>query len=188
MSVAGTVGARLDPLMAFNFTVGLLDTSSTLALVKSAALAAVTDVALGGFAACRGLDITLDVEDFREGGRNDAVLKFPTRATWSPLVLERGIGAGTALWDWHYDFVLGRGKRRDGVIALLDDLHLPSHIWWFTRGIPTRYTGPSLNAKESAVAIETLEIQHEGLYQVPYVGYGAAAVGTGIGALVTGGL
>jgi phage tail-like protein len=188
MSIAGAVGVRDDPLMAFNFTVGLLDTSSTLALVQSAALAAVTDVALGGFSACRGLDITLDVEEVREGGRNDAVLKFPTRATWSPIVLERGIGAGTALWDWHYDFVLGQGRRRDGVIALLDDTHLPSHMWWFRRGIPTRYTGPSLDAKESAVAIEALEIQHEGLTQVPNVGLGAAAVGAGITALVTGGL
>jgi phage tail-like protein len=186
MSVAGSIGVRLDPLMAYNFTVGLLDTSSTLALVKSAALAAVTDVALGGFTGCRGLDIVLEVEDHREGGRNDAVLKFPTRTTWSPIVLEHGIGAGTALWDWHYDFVLGQGKRRDGVIALLDDLHLPSHIWWFKRGIPTRYTGPTLNAKESAVAIESLEITHEGLYQVPYVGYGAAAVGASVAVGVTG--
>lgn len=187
MSLAGAIGIRTDPLLAHNFTINLVNTSSTMALVTSAALSAVADVALGGFSQCRGLELSLEVEEYKEGGRNDAPLKFPTRANWAPIVLEKGVGAGTALWDWHYDFALGKGTRRDGVITLLDDLHLPSHIWWFKRGLPTRYTGPKLDAKENAVAIESLEIVHEGLYQVPYVGLAGAAVNVGISAAVTGG-
>jgi len=186
MALLGAVGIRLDPLMSHNFTVNLLDTSSTMALVKSALVSAVTEVALGGFSECTGLDMSLEVEDYKEGGRNGAVLKFPTRVTWAPIVLKHGVGAGTALWDWHYDFAVGRGKRKDGIITLLNDLHLPAHIWQFRRGLPMKYTGPALTAGQSTVAIEGLEIVHEGLYQLPFVGYGAAAASFGVSAAVTG--
>ena len=175
MSAIGVIGVRLDPSMAYNFTVNLIDSSSTMAIVKSALVSAVADVVLGGFTECTGLETALEVEEHREGGRNDTVLKFPTRVTWQPIVLKHGLGAGSALWDWHYDFCTGKGKRRDGVITLMDDLHVPMRIWYFKRGLPTRYSGPALNAMQNAVAVESVEITHEGIYQVPYVGYAGAA-------------
>jgi phage tail-like protein len=94
------------------------------------------------------------------------------------------MGAGNTLWDWHYGFVTGTGKRRDGLIVLLNDLHLPAHIWHFRRGLPTRYGGPTLNATQSSVAIESIEITHEGIYQVPGVGYAAAGVSAAVGLAV----
>jgi len=186
MSALGAVGIRLYPVMGYNFVVNLVETSSTMALVKSAALSALTDVVLGGFSECTGLDMALEVEEYTEGGRSGAVLKFPSRVTWTPIILKHGVGAGTTLWDWHYDFAVGKGKRRDGVITLLNDLHLPAHIWYFRRGLPVKYAGPPLNAVQSAVAIESIEIAHEGLYQVPLVGYAGAAVSAGVSAAVTG--
>ena len=186
MTALGAVGVRSDPLKAYNFVISLLDTSSTLAAVKSVALSAVTDVALGGFTECAGIDTTLETEEYREGGRNGTTLRFPTRVTWAPIVLKRGVGAGTALWDWHNGFVRGEGRRRDGLISLLDDLHLPSHIWYFRRGLPARYTGPALNAGQSTVAIESIEIVHEGIYQVPYVGLATAAASAGVSAFLGG--
>lgn len=173
--VLGHVGIRGDPLLNHNFVISLLDTSSSLALGKSIALSAVFDVALGGFSECTGIEMSLDVEEYREGGLNGTVHKFPTSVKWSNITLRRGVGAGTALWDWHYGFVEGTGKRRDGVIVLMTDLRLPNNIWYFRRGLPVKYTGPALNAGQSQVAIEAIEIAHEGIYQVPYVGYGAAA-------------
>ena len=38
--------------------------------------------------------------------------------------------------------------------------------WNFVRAWPTKYTGPSLSAEASDVAIESLEIVHEGLERV----------------------
>jgi len=108
-------------------------------------------------------------------------VKAVTTVTWK-LTLKKGMGAGTDLWDWHYGFVVGQGKRRDGVIALMNELQLPSHIWYFRRGLPTRYSGPSLNAAQSAVAIETIEIAHEGLFQIPGIGFGGAAASAAVGA------
>src|SRR5713226_229978 len=174
MAVLGAVGVRTDPLMSYNFLVTLIDSSSSLAM--SVLKSAIFDVALGGFSECSGLEMSLDVEEYREGGRNSEVLQFPTRVRWSKITLKKGMGAGTALWDWHYGFVAGQGKRRDGLIVLMNDLHLPSHIWNFRRGLPTHYSGPSLNASQASVAIESIEIVHEGIYQVPGVGLGAAAV------------
>jgi phage tail-like protein len=175
-SVLGGVGIRPDPVLGYNFVISLLDTSSSLAMAKSIALSAILDVALGGFTECSGLEMSLDIEEYKEGGRNGEYLVFPTRVKWSHITLKRGVGAGTGLWDWHYGFVEGKGKRRDGVITLLNDLHLPNNIWYFRRGLPVKYTGPTMNASQSSVAIESVEIAHEGIYQVPYVGYGGAAV------------
>jgi len=121
--------------------------------------------------------MALDIEEYKEGGRNDTTLKFPTRVKWTNITLKKGIGAGTALWDWHYGFVTGNGKRRDGIVALLNEIHLPAHIWYFRRGLPVKYTAPSLNAGQSNVAVESIEIAHEGIYQLPGVGLAAGAVG-----------
>src|SRR5262249_46464482 len=151
-----------------NFVVSLLDTSSTLATLGSAALSAITDVALGGFNECQGLEMSMKVEDYDEGGNNGGTLKFPGRITWSNITLKKGVGSGTALWDWHYRFIEGRGSRRDGVIVLLNELRVPNNVWFFRRGLPFKYSGPQMRAIENAVAIESIEIAHEGIYQVPF--------------------
>jgi len=175
MSLLSAVGVRADPLLNHNFIVSLVDSSSTLGLLGSLASSAILDVAVGGFSECSGLEMSMQAEEYKEGGRNGAVLKFPSRVTWSNLTLKKGIGVGTALWDWHFGFVEGRGKRRDGIITLLDAQHVPSTIWFFRRGLPVKYTGPSLNATQNNVAIEAIEIAHEGIHQVPGIGAIGAA-------------
>jgi phage tail-like protein len=178
MALAGAAGISLDPVMNHNFLVSLIDTSSSLA--KTIAMAAVFDVVVGGFTECSGLEMTLDVEEYREGGRNGQLLVFPKNTKWSHITLRKGVGAGTALWDWSYGFTEGKGKRRDGVIALMNELHLPNNIWYFRRGLPVKYTGPAMNATQNAVAIEAVEIAHEGIFQLPSVGYAAAAASAAI--------
>ena len=173
---------RADPVLNHNFVVSLLDTSSALAAVGSALMSAVNDVLLGGFSECSGLEMSLKVAEYNEGGNNGAVLKFPGRVSCGNLTLKKGQGSSSALWDWHYSFVVGRGKRRDGLIVLLNELHVPNNIWYFRRGLPLKYTGPAMNATQNSVAIESIEISHEGLWQMPFVGAASA-----IGSLVAGG-
>jgi len=185
MALLSQTGIRSDPVLNHNFVVSLIDTSSTLAILGSAALSAIFDVALGGFSECSGLEMSLKTEDFREGGNNGLVLHFPTRVEWAPITLKKGV-AGTALWDWHYGFVEGRGKRRDGVIVLMTAQKLPNNIWYFRRGLPTKYTGPAMNATQNSVAIESIEITHEGIYQVPFVGAASGGVSAAAGALGVG--
>jgi phage tail-like protein len=167
MAILNALGIRIDPLLNHNFIISLLDTSSTLGTLKSIAVSAVSDIALGGFTECSGLEMSLEIKDFEEGGNNGFVHKLPTRMKWSNLILKKGLGVGSALWDWNFSFVEGTGKRRDGIIALLDDLKQPAVTWYFQRGLPLKYTGPSLNATQNNVAIESIEIAHEGIYQIP---------------------
>jgi phage tail-like protein len=175
MASLGAVGVRSDPLLNHNFLVTLLDSSSTLALVASTAASAIGDVALGGFSECSGVEMSMKTEDYNEGGRNGAALRFPNRVTWSNITLKKGMGLGTALWAWHYGFVQGAGKRRDGTVVLLNEVGVPATIWYFRRGLPVKYSGPSLNATQNNVAIESIEIAHEGIYQLPFAAVDAAA-------------
>jgi phage tail-like protein len=164
---AGAVGVRLDPLRSFNFLVMLVDSGGPAPL---GAVSATLSSALGGFSECSGLEGTIETEDYQPGGENDRVLHFPTRTRWEPIRLRHGIGVSDELWSWHQGFVTGVGRRRDGVIVLQNDLHAPVKAWAFRRGIPVKWTGPTLDAAQSQVAIEEVSIAHEGLELVPGVG------------------
>jgi phage tail-like protein len=175
---AGGVAAALrgDPVLNHNFIVSLLDTGSALDAVMSIGKSALFDVALGGFSECSGLEMTMKTEDYKEGGDNGGMRRFASRVEWSNLTLKKGVGVGTSLWDWHYGFVTGQGRRRDGLVALLNAQHLPVAVWLFTRALPVKDTGPALSATQNAVAIEALEIAHEGVFQVPFAGAVGAAL------------
>lgn len=156
---ASIAALRTDPYRAFNFLITLVDSSSAL----GTALSVIQSAAVGGFSECSGLELSLDAEEYKEGGNNGGSLRFPTRIKWTNLRLKRGMAIAKDLWNWHYGFVEGKVQRRDGIITLQDELHLPVKVWSFTRGLPIKWTGPSLNATQNAVAIEELEIAHEGL-------------------------
>jgi phage tail-like protein len=167
--MSGTAtGTRRDPLLGYNFQVSLLDSRSALGgALAAVTISAVSLTPVAGFSECSGLEGTLETQDHQEGGRNGAVLRFPTRVKWSNLTLRRGMGRGLDLWTWFDGFVNGTGTRRDGVITLQDESHVPRIVWGFRRGLPVKYSGPTLNAAQSAVAVETLEIAHEGLFLIP---------------------
>jgi phage tail-like protein len=179
MTIFSSVGTRVDPVLSHNFTIGLVDSSSALAISDPPGYSAVLDVPVAGFSECSGLEMSMQAEEYKEGGRNGAVLKFLNRVTWTPLTLKRGVTSGTQLWDWFYGFVAGNGRRRDGVITLLDGAHAPQRVWFFRRGLPTKYTGPALNATQNNVAIEAIEITHEGLFQM----HGRSVITMGLDAL-----
>jgi phage tail-like protein len=154
------VALRIDPLGVFNFYLTLIDTSNVVGTLITAAM----NYKVAGFSECSGLEATVEVIDYKEGGLNDYVHKFPTRASHANLTLKHGvIYLYDDLFSWHYDFVQGRGTRKDGLVVLLDEAKKPAKVWKFKRGIPMKWVGPSLNASQSNVAVESLEIAHEGL-------------------------
>jgi phage tail-like protein len=151
---------RIDPLGVFNFYLTLIDASNIVGTLITAAV----NYKVAGFSECSGLEATLEVIDYKEGGVNEYVHKFPTRASHANITLKHGvIYLYDDLWSWHYDFVQGKGKRKDGLVTLLDESRKPAKVWKFKRGIPMKWSGPALNASQSNVAIESLEIAHEGL-------------------------
>ncbi len=163
MALLSQPALRGDPVLNHNFVVSLIDTSSTLALLGSIAMSAIFDVALGGFTECSGLEMSLQTEEYKEGGNNGAYAQVPDarhlvehHAQERRRHGHRAVGLALRLRE-------GKGKRRDGVIVLLNDRHVPNNIWYFRRGLPVKYTGPSLNATQNNVAIESIEIAHEGI-------------------------
>jgi phage tail-like protein len=158
-TVPNSLGNRIDPFRGFNFSVTMSDSTSALSLVFSVS----TVPSVGSFSECSGLETTLEVQDYPEGGNNGLIRRFPGRVSWGPLKLRRGIATNDELWKWHFDFVEGHGRRRDGVITLMDEQQTPVKAWRFKRGLPVKWAGPSMNANQGQVVIEELEIGHEGL-------------------------
>ncbi len=157
---------RPDPIPGFNFAVRLLDAPTMVGAAVAGLFGAKVSVD-AGFRECRGLEGTLQTVDQPEGGLNDRVRRFPTRMTWSPITLSRGVGLSPDLWDWYAAYASGTGRRRDGLIVLLNAARDPVMFWRFRRGLPTRWTGPTLDATSNELAIERLEITHEGLRVQP---------------------
>lgn len=128
----------------------------------------------GGFQECTGLDLEMDVAELQEGGRNNGVIRRVGRGKYSQIILKRGMfidaaRANGALWLWLMNIIDGVRpvERYDGVIEVLDNRGEPGGTvvatWSFERGLPTKISGPQLNAKTGDIAIEELHIAHEGL-------------------------
>jgi phage tail-like protein len=138
-------GRRPDPLRGFRFEVLL------------------PGLATGGFSECSGVSIQTDVKEYPEGGLNTHLQIFPGRASQSRLVLKRGI-VDRALHDWFRDIVAGVIVRRSGSIVVLDEQGArPVAEWQFRDAFPVKWAGPDLNASQSSVAVESVELVHLGL-------------------------
>jgi phage tail-like protein len=156
------------PLTGYRFFVSLdpVDAYLPAALLGGPDLP--TIVGLGAFSDVTGLTGQLEVTAHTEGGRNDFVHQLPGKHTWGPLTFKRGLLRGFGLWNWYRAGLTGSlGARRDGAIILLDRDGLPAMSWTFVGGLAAKWTGPDLNAKDGAIAVEALEVAHEGITQIP---------------------
>jgi len=128
-------------------------------------------VVSGGFQECTGLELEMDVTEYAEGGRNDGLVQRPGRVKYPRLVLRRGMThppdgrVDSLMWDWLADAVAGvRPVRRYDVTV---ELHGAEQSvvgrWRCLRGVPAKVVGPQLNARTGEVAIEEIQIAHEGL-------------------------
>jgi phage tail-like protein len=137
--------SRNDPYAAFNF------------------LVEIDGVTVAGFSECSGLSSETDPIEYREGKENITVRKLPGLVKYSNITLKRGFTQGKELWQWRKQVLDGKTQRRSGTVTLLDEGRKPALRWNFREGWPRKLDGPTLNAKTNEVAIETLEIAHEGL-------------------------
>ena len=121
-----------------------------------------------GFQSVSGLDAEIEVEDYREGGANRAAHRFARFGAFRSVVFRRGLARSMAIWHWH-DAVLGglaRPPRTDVLVVLLDHSHRNTAGWLIRSALPERLLGPDLQAQASAIAIETLELSHEGIHRL----------------------
>lgn len=138
-------GARNDPYGQFNF------------------LIEIDGVTRAGFSEVSGLTSDTNVIEYREGDEVTTVRKLVGLIKYTNIVLKRGYTQDTTLWTWRQTVLDGTPQRTTGTITLLDESRKPALSWNFTAGWPAKLEGPAMNGKTSEVAIETLEIVHEGI-------------------------
>jgi phage tail-like protein len=121
-----------------------------------------------GFREASGLDAANDAVDYRDGDEPTRLRKLAGLQKFSNITLKRGITTDQDLWKWRSTIMDGKIKdnRKNGQIIVLDDEGNEAAEWTFTDGWPTKWTGPTFNATANEVAIDTLEITHEGLKRV----------------------
>jgi len=139
---------RDDPYKAFNFIVEI------------------DGIARAGFSEVSGLESETAVIEYRVGGERNAVRKLPGLTKYANIVLRRGVTQDAELSNWRKTVEDGQVDRRNGSIILRDDDGNDVVRWNFFNGWISKWQGPALHASKNEVAIETIEIAHEGLERV----------------------
>ena len=119
------------------------------------------------FREATGLDVYIDCVEIQEGGKNDGAHKRPGPTRYSHIVLKRGVTKSKAFFNWIASAVNRDVKRMGGKIALVKSDGSSMIEWTFEKGWPCRYEGPRFDAENSSMAVECIEIAHEGLKMQP---------------------
>ncbi len=120
----------------------------------------------GGFSEVSGFDASIDVIEYREGDMVQTPMKIPGLKKYGNITLKQGLADSMVLYEWVIAGVNGAVDRKTITITLLDEEEAPAASWQVINAWPTKYTAPDFNATSSEVAIETLEIAHEGMTRV----------------------
>jgi phage tail-like protein len=111
---------------------------------------------LAAFTECTLPVIEWEVEQIKEGGLNMMVHQLPGRRKAAKVSLKNGIGTYELL-EWYLKAMKGDFKRIDMTIALRNSTE-PVITWEISQALPTRWTGPQLQAGANSIAIQTLEL------------------------------
>ena len=120
----------------------------------------------GGFSEVTGFDASIDVIEYREGDMVQTPMKIPGLKKYGNITLKQGLATSKVLYDWIITGVNGAVDRKTITITLLDEEEAPAASWQVINAWPLKYTAPDFNATSSEIAIETLEIAHEGMTRV----------------------
>jgi phage tail-like protein len=142
--------ARKDPLRNFNF------------------LVEIGGITQAGFSDCTGFGASSDPIEYREGNENPntdpkTMRKLPGMTKYNNITLKWGLTDSKELYDWYRRISKGIVDRKNGSIVVLDTEGNEKVRWNFINGWPTKWDGPDFTARGSEVAIENLEITHEGI-------------------------
>jgi len=112
-----------------------------------------------------GLDIETEPLEYRAGNSPVfSTVKMPGMIKSGNVTLKKGVFAtDNGLWDWFSEIKMNIIKRKAVTISLLDEEHSPTMVWKLANAFPVKITSTDLKAEGNEVAIETLEIAHEGL-------------------------
>jgi phage tail-like protein len=138
--------SRTDPFRAFNFEVRF------------------DGLTVGAFSECSGLTAEGDTVDYREGTDLPlTVRKLVGLRKYTNITLKRGYTQNGELWAWWRNIASGVPDRRNGSITLLDEERREVLSWSVENAWINKIEAPTFNATANEVAIESVELVHEGL-------------------------
>jgi phage tail-like protein len=112
-----------------------------------------------------GLDIEAQIIEYRAGNsKTFSTVKMPGLQKSGNITMKKGVfKSDNALFDWFKEIKMNVIKRKALTISLLDESASPTMVWKVQNAFPTKITGTDLKADGNEVAVETVEIAHEGL-------------------------
>jgi phage tail-like protein len=121
--------------------------------------------AVGYFTEVTGLSAEVETLTYSEGGMNEFQHKLPTRVKYPNLVLKRGMTTKADLQRWFQKSHV-QAERTTISLTMLDQEGETIRTWSFANAFPIKWTGPNFNAAQGQLAVEQIEIAHEGLEAV----------------------
>lgn len=112
-----------------------------------------------------GLDIEAQIIEYRHGNSKEfSTIKMPGIKKTGNVTLKKGVFVkDNAFWDWFNQIKMNTIERKTVVISLLDEEGNPSMVWTLNNAWPTKITGTDMKSDGNEVAVETVEVAHEGL-------------------------
>jgi phage tail-like protein len=103
-----------------------------------------------------------------KGAKESIIRKIPGRLKWGDITLKRGITKNLDFYSWRKQVEQGKvdAARLDGTIIMYDQTMTPVAEWTFSKGWPSKISGPSLTSDSNAVGVEELTIVHEGIKRI----------------------
>ena len=136
------------PLPKFSFEVDITDVGTKLS-----------------FQEVSGLDTEMQVIEYRAANTpRFSPIKMPGVAKFGNVTLKKGLFAkDQKFFDWQKHIAMNTSKRSTVTITLLDESGSPAMSWTLQNAWPTKITGTDLKADGNEVAVETIELAHEGI-------------------------
>ncbi|GAB4178107.1 MAG: phage tail protein [Calditrichia bacterium] len=126
----------------------------------------IDQIQVATFIECHGLEIYRNYSFYYEGGNNEFAYTIPGPVYHPPIFLKKGIIHNIVFFDWFNMKSQDEQLRKNGSIILCKPNGEEAHRWNFFNALPVRWTGPSFNALRDELAIEAIELVHEGLILV----------------------
>lgn len=117
------------------------------------------------FSEVSGLTQEVQLIEYRNGASPDySTIKMPGLHKYNNITLKKGVmDNDNKFFDWLNTVKLNTITRKDITISLLNEEHKPVMTWSAVKAWPVKVEGPSLKANGNEVAIESIELAHEGL-------------------------
>lgn len=113
------------------------------------------------FQSVSGLSVEYDYESLKEGGENRFEHKLPVRTKYTDMVLKRGMLTDSEVIKWFLEAFRDRKfKPSDISVILMNEKSETLRTWNVVHAIPKKWTVSDLNANESSLVIETLELSY----------------------------